>query len=504
MSAWDLASLLADIVTINADISCEVNAITLDSREINQGALFVALKGGQRHGLEFTEQVVKKGASAIIWESDNNFSQPNVSIPCIEVKNLRDHLGVIANRFYGEPSKSLDVIGVTGTDGKTTVTHFIAQAFNTDARDAAVIGTLGTGVPGKMKETGHTTPDVLSVHRVLADMKQRKLAHVAMEVSSHALDQGRVNGVKFDVVALTNLTRDHLDYHQTVEAYANAKAKLFDWPSAKVLVLNLLDDFGMELAKKHASRAKAGEIKIIGYCENVGEGAVGEYADECLVATNPKFTTQGIQADILFESEIVHLDAPVLGAFNLHNLLAAMGSLVGLGMRLKEAAERLGKVKTVPGRMEMIPNDQGILVVVDYAHTPGALESALNALRKHTPKRLICVFGCGGDRDRGKRPLMARVAEKNADMVVLTDDNPRSEMPFQIMHDMIEGLETPEHVAMEHSRERAIKFAVNSAAPGDAILIAGKGHETIQIVAGETLEFDDRKQAAIALQEVAA
>ena len=459
MSTWGLASLLAGVVDV--DDAYEVNAITLDSREVAQGSLFVALKGGQRHGLEFVEQVIKSGAAAIIWESDNNYSQPNVSIPCIEITGLRDHLGVIANRFYGEPSKSLDVIGVTGTDGKTTVTHFIAQAFNTDAQDGAVIGTLGAGIPGKMKETGHTTPDVLSVHKILADMRLQKLSHIAMEVSSHALNQGRVNGVKFDVLALTNLTRDHLDYHETVEAYAEAKAKLFDWPDAKVLVLNVMDDFGRELAGKHTSRVEAGEIKIIGYREGsinegVGESvgeSVGEYAAECLVATNPKFTTQGIQADIHFESEVVHLNAPILGAFNLHNLLAAMGSLVGLGMRLKEAAERLSKVETVPGRMEMIPNDQGVLVVVDYAHTPGALESALKALRKHTESRLICVFGCGGDRDRGKRPLMARIAEKNADMVVLTDDNPRSEMPFQIMHDMIEGLENPEHVAMEHSRE---------------------------------------------------
>jgi UDP-N-acetylmuramoyl-L-alanyl-D-glutamate--2,6-diaminopimelate ligase len=301
--------------------------------------------------------------------------------------------------------------------------------------------------------------------------------------------------VAFDVVVLTNLTRDHLDYHQTVDAYAEAKAKLFAWPTAKALVLNLDDEFGVRLADEHQVRANAGEIKIIGY----GVGNITDYPASSLIASNPRYTMQGIQATVHFHQQAINIDVPVLGAFNLYNVLAAAGSLVGLGMPLKEALTRLSKIDTVAGRMETIANDQDILVVVDYAHTPGALEQALQAIRKHTTNRLICVFGCGGDRDRGKRPLMAGIAEQNADMVILTDDNPRNEMPFQIMNDMIQGLKNPEHVAMEHDRQKAIRFAVQSAVAGDTILIAGKGHETVQIVRGEMHQFDDREQAAMAL-----
>lgn len=491
----DLAFLLQDIVTVDLSQPCIISHLTLDSRDTHTGSLFVALSGGSHHGLEFASMAEKQGAAAIIWEADTNYRTPDIAIPCIEIKNLRKHLGQIANRFYAEPSKFLDVIGVTGTDGKTTVTHFIAQAFNSTANISAVIGTLGIGRPDAVTETGHTTPDVLSVHQALASLKQQQLAHIAMEVSSHALDQGRVNGVAFDVVALTNLTRDHLDYHQTIDAYTAAKAKLFAWPTAKTLVLNLDDEFGATLANEHATRAKDGAVKIIGY----GVGNPADYPHESLIASNPLYTMQGIQAKVYFANEILPVDAPVLGAFNLYNILAAAGCLMGLGMPLKEALARLGKVDTVSGRMETVPNEQGVLVVIDYAHTPGALEQALQAIRKHTAKRLICVFGCGGDRDRGKRPLMAEIAERNADMVILTDDNPRNERPFQIMHDMIQGLKHPEHVAMEHDRNKAIHFAVQSASAGDTILIAGKGHETVQIVRGETHQFDDRKQAEVAL-----
>ncbi len=494
-----ISSLLQDIVATDLldslTESCMINALTLDSREVQAGSLFVALSGGHHHGLEFALTAEKQGAAAIIWEADAHYRAPDVAIPCIKIDNLRQHLGVIANRFYDEPSKLLDVIGVTGTDGKTTVTHFIAQALNTTANSAAVIGTLGIGRPNAVTETGHTTPDVLSVHQALATLKQQRLVHVAMEVSSHALDQGRVNGVAFDVVVLTNLTRDHLDYHQTVDAYAAAKAKLFAWATAKTLVLNLDDEFGVRLSNEYQARATADDVKIVGY----GVGNAANYPAGSLIASNPSYTMQGIQATVHFHQQAMSIDVPVLGAFNLYNVLAAAGSLVGLGMPLKEALTRLSKVDTVAGRMETVANDQGILVVVDYAHTPGALEQALQAIRKHTKNRLICVFGCGGDRDRGKRPLMASIAEQNANMVILTDDNPRNEMPFQIMNDMIQGLKNPEHVAMEHDRRKAILFAVQSAIAGDTILIAGKGHETVQVVRGETHPFDDREQAAIAL-----
>jgi UDP-N-acetylmuramoyl-L-alanyl-D-glutamate--2,6-diaminopimelate ligase len=335
-------------------------------------------------------------------------------------------------------------------------------------------------------------------------------------VSSHALDQHRVAGVRFDVAMLTNLGRDHLDYHETLAAYGDAKAKLFDWEGLKTIVLNHDDEFGKGLEKKFKDKKSKDKksvdkknVEILSYCvvdqvsEVVSSVSEDDVSAEYLTAVNPQYSASGIQADFHFKGDTEVMSAPVLGKFNIYNLLAATGCLMGLGQSFSEAVNCIKQVKTVPGRMEKVstPEDRS-LVVVDFAHTPGALEAALKAMREHTPSRLVCVFGCGGDRDRGKRPMMAQVAEQYADMVVLTDDNPRSEMPFQIMHDMIEGLENPEHVAMEHDRAKAIRFAVGAIEQGDSVLIAVKGHETVQIVGDEKHPFDDRDQARAALKEL--
>jgi len=407
------------------------------------------------------------------------------------------------------------MIGITGTDGKTSVSHFMAQAIE----QCAVIGTIGLGMLDNLQKATHTTPDVLSVHKNLAEMKQQGVTTVAMEVSSHALDQGRVANVAFDVAVLTNLGRDHLDYHKTVDAYAEAKEKLFYWAGLKAVVINLDDEFGQKIVtsktlisdsdrfkqqneksfKNRGGVLRQSSVTILGY----GIGNIEDYPQDSLVAQNARFTTKGISAQIHYGNQNGELTATVLGRFNLSNLLAALGVMLAMGMSLSDALAKLNKVQTVSGRMEKV-GDSGFLTVVDYAHTPNALEAVLKALREHTENNLICVFGCGGDRDTGKRPLMAGIAEQYADVVIVTDDNPRSENPEQIMQDIVAGFKSPESAVIEHDRATAIHCALNQAKTGDAVLIAGKGHENVQILATGTVPFNDREQASKVLQELAA
>jgi len=491
----DLSVLLNGIAMVSQEQDCIVSSITQDSRKAFDGCLFVALKGFQRHGLAFAEQVQEQGACAIIWESDANapsLAGLGLSIPCIEIPELRSHLGLIADRFYQSPSQSLNMIGITGTDGKTSVSHFLAQTMD----DCAVIGTIGSGKLNDLQKATHTTPDVLSVHKTLAELKAQGIKTVAMEVSSHALDQGRVDNVKFDVVVLTNLSRDHLDYHKTIEAYAEAKAKLFEWPDIKQAVINMDDTFGQKIVKK-------GGDGLLTYCLTDSVDSVNN-ADCALIASHAQFTEKGIRATIHYKNQQEVLNTAVLGRFNLSNLLATLGVMLALGVSLRDAIERLNKVHTVEGRMEKIMTDGEVLVVVDFAHTPNALKTVLKALREHTQQSLICVFGCGGDRDAGKRPLMAAVAEEFADKVIATDDNPRTEDPQKIMADIIAGFQKPDNVMIEHDRAKAIQIALKQAKAGDVVLIAGKGHEKEQILATGTVPFSDQEQASKVLQELAA
>ena len=489
----DLSVLLNGIAFVSQEQDCIVSSVTQDSREAFDGCLFVALKGLHQHGLKFAEQVQEQGACAIIWESDENTSPQGLglSIPCIEVKNLRSYLGLIADRFYQSPSQSLNMIGITGTDGKTSVSHFLAQSMD----DCAVIGTIGIGKLDNLQKALYTTPDVLSVHKALAELKAQGIKTVAMEVSSHALDQDRVANVNFDVVVLTNLSRDHLDYHKTVEAYADAKAKLFSWDGIKGAVINMDDAFGQKIVKK------GGGGLTYSITDSVADLSVS------LTASNAQFTDKGISATINYEAQQAQLNTAVLGRFNLSNLLATLGTMLTLGMPLKDAVERVNKVHTVEGRMEKVSkgsNKDDVLVVVDFAHTPNALKTILKALREHATQSLICVFGCGGDRDAGKRPMMASIAEEFADRVIATDDNPRTEDPQKIMADIISGFKDPEKVVIEHDRATAIQIALKHAKAGDVVLIAGKGHEKVQILATGTIPFSDQEQANKVLQELAA
>jgi len=503
MKTVSLRELLHGIADAVPDI--QVSGLTLDNRAIQPGMAFIALRGTRQHGLSYAATAVHAGAAVVLYEPEAGLQPPPLSVESVPVPSLREHLGTLADRFNASPSAELFMVGVTGTDGKTSVSHFVAEALNAiHPQQAAVLGTLGIGVPGALQPATHTTPDALTLHALLRHLQQGGFTTVAMEVSSHALDQGRVNGVRFNVAALTNLTRDHLDYHGTVEAYAEAKRKLFHWPDLQAVVLNLDDAFGQRLAAELSGSA----IQVVGY----GVGKVADYPAGTLVASNPVFDHSGIRATVCTGQDEALLQAPVLGQFNLHNLLAALGILLAKGETLSEALQGLQQVQVVPGRMERVTStslsDRGeitdTLVVVDYAHTPGALQQVLKAVRVHTRGRLLCVFGCGGDRDRGKRPLMATIAESDADVVIVTDDNPRSENPQQIFEDIMQGFHNKTGVTFEHDRTKAIRLAIGQAQPGDTVLIAGKGHETVQILAHGTVPFDDRTQAALALQECGA
>ena len=496
-------------------VDLQINGMTLDSRAIKAGMLFVALKGTQTHGLQYALKAQQQGAVAIIWESDLSLDDNELlklsflnelTIPAIEIKALSTQLGEIATRYYQirddkgliKPNYGLNIIGVTGTDGKTTVTHFIAQAMNALVADkTAVIGTLGIGLTHKLQRTTHTTPDVLTVHKTLHQLASEGIERVAMEVSSHALDQERVSGVEFNIAILTNLTRDHLDYHGTVERYARAKEKLFFRPELNTVVLNQNDAFSQQIVDKlNDSANNKACLRYSVMSSDADNGAE-------LIARNARFTTQGIEAQVSFAGQQGVLKVAVLGWFNLSNLLATLAAMLASKVKFFDALEALSQIKTVPGRMETIGSSD-VLVVVDYAHTPVALKSALKALRSHTKQRLICVFGCGGDRDKGKRPLMAKIAEQNADSVIVTDDNPRTENPEGIMRDIVAGFKHPKNSLIEHNRAKAIRLAMCEAKTGDVVLIAGKGHEQVQIFAHKTEIFDDRQQAREALQELAA
>lgn len=500
-----LSALLARLNCINIELSAFndvlIDGMSLDSRAIQSGMLFIALQGTQQHGLRFAASAINNGAEAILWESSSQkMPLPETNIPLIEVSNLSAQLGDLADYFYQNPSHSMHMIGITGTDGKTSVSHFVAQALKDDP--CAVIGTIGIGLPATMQKATHTTPDAISVHKTLSEQQSNGVKSVAMEVSSHALDQGRVNGVAFDTAILTNLTRDHLDYHKTVEAYAAAKAKLFHWSDLTQVVLNLDDDFGRRLYQELASST----LTRIAY--RIADQTDVKAQEHELIATNAHFDHTGIHADIVVDHDgsrqVYPLSASVLGRFNLSNLLASLGALLSRGLTIQQAIQKVQTVTTVPGRMQKVAlNDERLqadfLTVIDYAHTPGALASALQALREHTAGKVICVFGCGGDRDIGKRPLMATAVEQYADTVIVTDDNPRSESPDSIFNDIKTGFTTMHSIVFEHDRAKAIRLSIDLAEAGDVVLIAGKGHETEQLFANHRIEFSDYEHAQQAL-----
>lgn len=467
-----------------------VCGMTVDSRVVQRGFVFAALAGARGHGLDHLDAALRQQAAAVLYDpatrddpTPAERSCAAAGVPLVPVAALDVHLGDIAARIHGEPATQMCCIGVTGTDGKTSVTQFLAGALEHAGARCGLVGTLGYGFPGALVETGMTTPDAAATHALLRELLDHGASHVAMEVSSHALVQHRVGGVDFDTAVLTNLGRDHLDYHGTAEAYAGAKRRLFESPGLRLAVLNLDDALGMRLSRELLDTS----VRVMGYSIDANAGAE-------IVCTSLKPQQGGLQMTVVTPVGRIDLDVPLLGRFNAANLLAVIGTLVGRSYDVAGIEAALAGVQAVPGRMEPFHRDGGgPLAVVDYAHTPGALQAALVALREHLRGRLWCVFGCGGDRDSGKRPLMAAAAERIADRLVITDDNPRGEDPDAIVSAISNGLRRPEAARIIRDRGEAIAAALREAAPEDVVIVAGKGHETGQITASGTHPFDDRE-----------
>ncbi|MCL1634568.1 UDP-N-acetylmuramoyl-L-alanyl-D-glutamate--2,6-diaminopimelate ligase [Luteimonas sp. SX5] len=481
-----LAELLPDVADVPQDLA--VTGLVLDSRDIRAGDAFVAIAGFGAHGLGFVDQAKAAGASAILFEPPAPEELPAPE-DAIAVPGLRARMGTMADQFHGRPSHAMTMVGVTGTSGKTSTVQLIAQSLELLGKRTGTIGTLGAGLYGDVRPTGFTTPLVLQMHALLAQLRDAGAAAVAMEVSSHALDQGRVDAVHYDVAVFTNLTRDHLDYHGDMAAYGAAKAKLFARPGLRAAAINLDDEFGVSLLAQLPESVRG-----------IGLSAQGQ-AQALVRAENVALDASGIAFDLVLGDERFAVRSPLLGRFNIDNLLAAAGVLHALGETPQAIAAALPQLQPIPGRMNRLGGDGVLpLVVIDYSHKPDPLQQALESLRGHLRGRLICVFGCGGERDRGKRPLMAAIAEAHAERVYVTDDNPRGEDGDAIVAEIVSGFARPQDAVVERDRAAAIARAIGEAGPDDIVLIAGKGHETYQEVAGKKYPFDDTQVARKALE----
>jgi UDP-N-acetylmuramoyl-L-alanyl-D-glutamate--2,6-diaminopimelate ligase len=504
-----------------AALNVPITRLVTDSRAIQRGDTFVAYPGEKIDGRQFIAAAIAQGANAVIYEKllsghtreTQHFAWDEDSqVPNLGVSDLRHKAGWLADAVYDTPSDKLWVVGITGTNGKTSTSHWIAQALSDAGKSCALIGTLGNGFHGALQASANTTPDAIRVHGLLADFLRDDAQAVAMEVSSHALSQGRVNGVRFDVAMLTNLSRDHLDYHGDMQSYAAAKRKLFDWQQLKYVVLNLDDAYGVELAEQlslqeelpggSAATLPQQGAEVVGYGLSDAALQLATRLGLRMVYGNLlEMTGQGLRLAVHSSWGAVELDSALVGRFNAANLLGALAVLLVSGIALGEAAQSLGRAQPVAGRMQRLGSAQQPTVIVDYAHTPDALEKVLQALREvilgsnetlraAAGGRLICVFGCGGDRDRGKRAMMGRVAEKLSDFCIVTSDNPRGENPREIIAEIVSGMNEENHEIIV-DRAAAIQSAIRHARQSDTVLIAGKGHEDYQEINGVKLPFSD-------------
>ncbi|MFO7541908.1 MAG: UDP-N-acetylmuramoyl-L-alanyl-D-glutamate--2,6-diaminopimelate ligase [Thiobacillus sp.] len=464
-------------------LGIQVSELVGDSRKAFPGNVFAAYPGDAHDGRDFIAQAVAQRVDGVLWDADHYQWDPALDLPNAGVAGLRNRLGEIAAHVYGEPSRALHMVGITGTNGKTSVAHWVAQAFSQLARKTALIGTVGNGFPGALTPAFNTTPDAIELQQRLAHYRQQGATACAMEVSSHGLAQGRVNGTAFNVAVLTNLSRDHLDYHGDMDSYAAAKARLFSWPGLEWAVLNVDDAFGQRL------ESETRPARVAGYGFQRGS----------VVCDTLRLTQAGLHLNVHTDWGNSEFDVPLLGRFNAANVLAVLTTLLVSGVKLDDACRALAQITPPPGRMQTFGGEAHPLVVVDYAHSPDALEKVLATLREIVSGgRLICVFGCGGNRDKGKRPLMGQAASAGADEVWVTSDNPRNEDPLHIIDDILAGMKSRPRV--EADRARAIFEAVGGAHQGDVVLIAGKGHEDYQEIAGERVPFSDVVVARKALE----
>jgi UDP-N-acetylmuramoyl-L-alanyl-D-glutamate--2,6-diaminopimelate ligase len=483
-----LAGMAAPLPAVDvADIASHSGAVVRDG-------LFLACPGTRQHGLRFLSDALARGASAVAWEPAPGVLEPSLSpeVVSIEVPQLHRRLGDIANRFFARPSHALSVCGVTGTNGKTTVAWLVTQALGQLGKRAGYMGTLGYGIGARVTADALTTADCVTVHRRLRELAAGGASHCVAEISSHALDQGRVDGVRFRVAAFTNLTRDHLDYHGSVEAYGRAKERLFVEHAPQHAVINIVDHFGHELAARLPQATQL--ISVAVACDNA------PMPEATLVAERLFEGPAGQTIRLSGEYGSAEFMSPLWGAFNTENLAVAAGVLCAQGFGLDHIAAALAASDGPPGRMERIAAGQP-QVVVDFAHTPDALRRVLQALRQHVAGNIWCVFGCGGERDRGKRADMGAVARGLADRVVITNDNPRREAPEAIIADILAGTGIGPTIEVVQGRADAIRRALHAAGPADLVLIAGKGHETVQIVGAESHPFSDQAVARSALDQ---
>jgi len=490
------------INSVSGPLNEEVLGIAYHSKQVQPNAVFVAMRGFHHNGHDFIAQAIRKGAKAVIAE---DLSEQVNGVTMIQVPDSRRALARISATFYGDPSLQLKVIGITGTNGKTTTSYLIESMFHQAGYTPGVVGTINCRFGSQIKKSSNTTPESLELQSLLGQMAEQKISHVIMEVSSHALDQDRVAGVHFDVGVFTNLTTEHLDYHGTIESYARSKAKLFsqfleesEVSGEKFAVLNQDDPQGDYLSSLTSAR-------IVRY---------GMTPNAEVTIKDATISPEGIRGVLKTFRGDINFYLPLLGRFNLHNIMAATGVALCLDVPLEYIRSGLEKVVAIPGRMERAGRAVGFTVLVDYAHTPDALEQVLSSLKELSPKRIIVVFGCGGDRDRSKRPIMGRIAALLSEVVIITSDNPRTEKPEEIISEIEEGVRdtglrkiAPSLVSQERGyltvadRRQAIQAAIRMAQRGDIVLVAGKGHEDYQILKTRTIAFDDREQIEKALQE---
>lgn len=457
----------------------DIAGLSLDSREVTAGDAFVAVPGYQTDGRDYIDTAIAAGARLVLAESESVGVTMRGSALLVEVPQLKNQLSTLAARFYGEPARQLKVIGVTGTNGKTSVTYLIAQLLNQLGCKAGVIGTTGSGFPGDLVAESRTTPNAIAVQQRLAQLLAAGAQAVAMEVSSHALVQRRVEAIPFKVAVATNISRDHLDYHGTMSNYAAAKRRLFTELDTEISILNVDD---AALMAWLADRSDSWRIS----CQP-------QQHPQALWASAIEFNDQGSKLQLHAAEQTFALQSPLLGGFNVYNLLAAITAVHTLGYALPDIVAAVPNLHAVPGRMETFyAGAKQPLVIVDYAHTPDALQQVLQALRRHCRGKLWCVFGCGGDRDRGKRPQMGAIAAQYADHVVITDDNPRTEPVAQIVADIMAGIAQQQHVTVQHGRQQAVVEVLNSAHAGDVVLLAGKGHEDYQVIGQQSLPYNER------------
>lgn len=476
---------MSALLTTLASMGVKFTGLTADSRQLKPGMLFLAYPGEHADGRKFIAQAIECGAAAVLWEADSFSWNPQWQVPNLALPDLRGKAGEIAADYFTHPAQALWMIGVTGTNGKTSCSHWLAQALTRVGRKTAVVGTLGNGFPEALTEAVNTTPDPMVLQGLLADYLHQGATAVAMEVSSHGLEQGRVNGVHFDVAVFTNLSRDHLDYHGDMAAYGAAKKQLFDWEGLGCAVLNSDDVFGAEIAQGLKRQGK--QVLTYGF----------ESAD--VLASQLQLSEQGMRMRVDTPFGSASLQAALLGRFNAYNLLAVLTALLASNVALSEAVAILATLESVAGRMQQLGGGQQPLVVIDYAHTPDALEKVLTTLREQVTGQLICVFGCGGNRDSGKRPLMGEMVGRLADRSIVTSDNPRNEHPQAIISAIVQAMQG--EFEIQENRAIAIAQAIHQARPGDIVLIAGKGHEHYQEIAGVKYPFSDLAQAQAALKE---